>query len=670
MDTEDSEKTKVGLVQINNSFDGQSYFPLSIGYLHSHAKRHASNFDDFEFLTPIYKRMAVDDAVERLSDADLVGFSTYVWNFEISLEIARRLKERNSDVVTLFGGCHVPDTKEKGLEDFLRKNDFVDVAATGEGERVFTSFLENSPNRDWQNVPSLAYLDSGTNLVQSRFVQTPLAGRIEDLNEIPSPYLRGYFDSLIEENPDEGWIGLLETNRGCPFSCRFCDWGNMSKKRMGDFDLEGRIFKEIDWFSDHEVEFVYCCDSNYGMFTAEKFGRRDLRIAKRFAENKTRTGFPNRFSVQNTKNSTEASYEVQTVLNQSGLDKGVLLAFQSLHEPTLEAVGRGNIKLSTFHDLQRRFTSEGIETFSDLILGLPEETYDSFTDGVSTLIELGQHNGIQMNNLSILPNAPMMEDVDKYSLEIVGAPIVNIHGSLEESEEVPERQQLVVGTNTMPREDWRKTRSFTYMAGLLHFGKLTQVPDVILNSEYGISYKDTIDAFVNQDSSRTPVLSEISSLFSDHARKMQEGGPEYIPSTDMELKMWWPPNEYALIKLVREGNIDKFYDEAEQVMSDLLKQRGEKDYEAVLHEVILFNREMIRLPFQTEDLVFETEHNILEVYRAGLVKEKKELRKSGYKSVIDRISKKWDSVDDWAREVVWWGHKKGDYAYPVKSVNE
>ena len=30
--------------------------------------------------------------IEALKDADLVGFSTYVWNGRISLEIARRLK--------------------------------------------------------------------------------------------------------------------------------------------------------------------------------------------------------------------------------------------------------------------------------------------------------------------------------------------------------------------------------------------------------------------------------------------------------------------------------------------------------------------------------------------------------------------------------------------------
>ena len=45
-----NDKIKVGLVQINNSFDQQNYVPLSVGFLHSYAQTHAQNFDEFEFL--------------------------------------------------------------------------------------------------------------------------------------------------------------------------------------------------------------------------------------------------------------------------------------------------------------------------------------------------------------------------------------------------------------------------------------------------------------------------------------------------------------------------------------------------------------------------------------------------------------------------------------------
>ena len=35
-------------------------------------------------------------------------------------------------------------------------------------------------------------------------------------------------------------------------------------------------------------------------------------------------------------------------------------------------------------ELQRRFTRDKVETYSDLILGLPGETYESFVQAAST----------------------------------------------------------------------------------------------------------------------------------------------------------------------------------------------------------------------------------------------------------------------------------------------
>ena len=84
-------KIKIGTVQVNNSFSGQNYLPLSLGFLYSHAKEYASNFDDYEFLNPIYKRVPVNDAVELYKDADIVAFSVYVWNNNISMRIAEKL---------------------------------------------------------------------------------------------------------------------------------------------------------------------------------------------------------------------------------------------------------------------------------------------------------------------------------------------------------------------------------------------------------------------------------------------------------------------------------------------------------------------------------------------------------------------------------------------------
>ena len=64
---------------------------------------------------------------------------------------------------------------------------------------------------------------------------------------------------------------------------------------------------------------------------------------------------------------------------------------------------------------------------------MPGDTYESFAKGVSDVIQAGQHNRIQFNNLSILPNAEMShkEYRDKHKIKTIKTPIVNPHGSLD-----------------------------------------------------------------------------------------------------------------------------------------------------------------------------------------------------------------------------------------------
>ena len=112
-DSKGREKTKVGLVQINNSFNNQNYFPYSVGILQAYAQKHLINIEKFDFLSPIYKKITVENAVKHLSDAEIVFFSTYVWNSNLSSEIAKKIKIKNPETTIIFGGCQVPrrDTK-------------------------------------------------------------------------------------------------------------------------------------------------------------------------------------------------------------------------------------------------------------------------------------------------------------------------------------------------------------------------------------------------------------------------------------------------------------------------------------------------------------------------------------------------------------------------------
>lgn len=650
----ETKKIRVGVVQVNNSFSHQNYFPYSVGLLQSYAQKHAKIPERYEFLVPIYTRLPVEQAAQQLIQADIIGFSTYVWNIRISLAIARRVKELKPETLIVFGGPQVPNM----AEGFLRENSYIDVVCHGEGERVFLALLENTLSKNWAQIPAISYLNE-----LGAFECHPKAPRIAHLSEIPSPYLAGVFDSLVTEHPQEQWLGMWETNRGCPFSCTFCDWGSATASKVYRFDIE-RLFREIDWFAERKIEFIFCCDANFGILT------RDVEIAEYIVEVKQNLGYPQALSVQNTKNATERAYKVQKLLADAGLNKGVSISLQSMDSNTLKRIKRHNISSESFQELQRRFIKDKVETYTDMILGLPGETYVSFADGVSHIIEGGQHNRIQFNNLSILPNAEMgdPEYQKKYGMVLVESKIINIHGFIGEPvQEISETQQLVIATDTMPKADWVRNRAFCWMAGLLYFDKVLQVPTILLHDICEISYRELIEVFSEGDLNAYPVLSEVQSFFLKKAIDIQNGGPEYCPAENW-LNIWWPADEYVLIKLCTEGKLDTFYREAEEVFMRLLQSKFLDLPPLLLHQTIQLNKSLIKLPFQTEDLHLELSYNIWEFFQSVLTGVPIPLENRATRYYIDRTSVTWLSWEEWCQEVIWYGNKKGAYLYVNQAV--
>ncbi|MEK7090107.1 MAG: radical SAM protein, partial [Patescibacteria group bacterium] len=450
----------------------------------------------------------------------------------------------------------------------------------------------------------------------------------------------------------------LFTSRGCPFSCTFCDWGSNTKSKVMRFELD-TLYKELEWFAERKIEFIFCCDANFGIFP------RDVDIARKAAEVKAKYGYPHALSVQNAKNAEERIFQAQKILADAGLNKGVTLAFQSRSPEVLKAIDRENISSIDFINLNRRFVEANIETYSDMIIALSKETYDSFADGIALTIKEGQHNRIQFGNLSMMPNAPMAEPeyIEKYGLKTVEVESVIYHGVIDEDPGgIPETEDIVIETKSMSREDWVRTRVFCWTTSLLHFDKIFQIPLIILAETTLASYRDLIEVFTEGDLTEFPILSEIGSFFTDKAKSIQQGGIEQCPSKEW-LNIYWPPDEFIFIKLCREGKLDQFYVEAKNALFRFFASRPLVVDPQLLKEAIGFNRALVKLPFCDKDLVFESSYNLREFYQGKRAMREVELEKGSFRYSIDRASQKWWSWEDWFRYVVWYGNKRGAYLY-------
>jgi radical SAM superfamily enzyme YgiQ (UPF0313 family) len=631
------DSVKVGLVQLNTALDSSLYLPYSVALLQAYLQAHAERPERYVFALPIICPVPARVAAEELADADIVGFSMYVWNANRQLAIARELRARNAQTLIVFGGPHVPDHPE----EFLRAHPFVDVVCHGEGEHTFLEIAERFPERDWEDVPGVSFLDA-----DGRFVTAPKRPRIKDLSIVPSPFLEGVFAPLMDANPQTLWRTVWETNRGCPFKCTFCDWGSAIAAKVNQFDLD-RIVAEAEWIAANQIDYLFIGDANFGILP------RDIQIAEAVVAAAKRYGAPRQVLVQLTKNTTERAYQTMKTIADAGLAAEMNISLQTTTLEVLKAIKRDNISLETYRDLQRRFVRDGIPTFVDMIVGLPAETPQSFRDSVSRVVEGGQHHRVQFHNLSVLPNAEM-GDPDyqrEYELKTVTTRIVNNHAARETPPDgIYETQELVVSTASYSEAGWRDMRSFAWLTLTYHMHRLLQLTTIVTWKLSGLPFWRVIDALMLAEPERSPTLAEMRAFCEAFAERIQRGGDEYIHSEDW-LDQFWTVDEYLLIKLCIEDRLADLYAEARDALAPLLPPATEDlDPRLALDDAIRLNAARMRHPLADGRVLVHCDYDINAFCEAVLHGQEPHLECRAVTYEIEH--RRADSLDAWLLAVI------------------
>lgn len=528
-------------VDVSSSLGAQSaYLPYAVGILAANAWTSDTVKRSFVMKEFIFLREEIGAVVSRMEDPAIAAFSNYCWNTEYNKALARAVKERFPACVTVFGGHNVPNDFSF-LEDFP----YIDILVHGEGEDTIKRLFEAiAQKEDLSSVPNISYRAGDACIRTETVCQKNL--------DYPSPYLEGWFDDIVRQHPEITFNAILETSRGCPNHCAYCDWGLLrAKARLFPLD---RIKAEIKWMSDHKIAFVWGADANFGLY------KRDLEIADALVAAKEATGYPERMRMNYAKNNAENVFAIVKKFKACNFDRiGATLSFQSLSPVVLKNIGRTNRDLSFYRDLLTKYNKENMRTYSELILGLPGETYESFIAGIGKLFEIGQHFVFEVYSCILLPNAAMGQKdyIEKFGIKSVRTEIIRSHFQVAPSD-VPEYNVIVTETASMPRDMWVRSTTFFYIAKAFHGNGLLRAFAIYLFCEMQVPYETFYDGMLDYFESNPDLFT--AKLYFEIKRHAEE---QSLGTSNRKLLfppaggIVWEDHEYMVLHILEK--LDLFF---------------------------------------------------------------------------------------------------------------
>ena len=438
-------------------------FPLGASYVASYAKKILGKEFDF-------KLFKYQDRLHQaiLDEFPLVlGLSNYCWNLELGYALIKWAKNLNPNLIVILGGPNFPTEIDDKIK-FLKNRPLIDFNIESEGEIGFVRILQKLKEYDF-NVKSLKQAQENivncSYLHNNKLIEAKIE-RIKDVNELPSPYLTGTLDEFFTLP----LIPMIETTRGCPFSCTFCADGLTIKNKIYSYDTQ-RVEKELKYIYENVknngllMDELRLSDLNFGMY------KQDEDTARYIADLQSKYSWPKLIRASLGKNRADRIMKVATTLKGS-LVMGA--AQQSSDEEVLENIKRSNISAKAYGDLLSFMnrTNKKAKTFTEFILGIPGDTkkkhFKSLKHGVDNKV-----NTIRMFQAILLSGTEMAspETRKKFNLSTKYRVITGAVGKYQFSNKnVPicEIEEIIVGSKDMTFDDYVSCRVMDLIIETFH----------------------------------------------------------------------------------------------------------------------------------------------------------------------------------------------------------
>jgi len=510
-------------------------FPLSIGYVGAYCKKEFGSKVEVELFKYIEE---LDDAIKK-SPPDILGLTNYSWNEKIGIEMFKRGKKMNKNMLAVWGGPNFP-IDLPSQKKFMSDNSHVDIYVPIEGEIGFANIVEKVLEiNNSENIRDKILSNSIDGCVVNNEDKKLSFGlptrRIQELDEIPSPYTTGMFDKFF----DGRLSPMIQTNRGCPFQCTYCTDGIDEKQKVNSFSLE-RVFSEINYIAKHvpkKTNLMFIADLNFGMMP------RDKQICDAIAEIQEKYNYPKKIDVSTGKNSRDKIIDAIKSLNGA---LSIKISVQSTDKNVLENVKRSNISTDQMLAIAPAIKESGLPSQTEIIIGLPGDTYESNVNTLKNMLKV---------------------DVDEYLIYT----LMLLHGS--ELNTPIERQKW--GFNTKFRI---LPRSFTQFEGK----KIMEIEEVVVSSN-SLSFNDYVK--LRQLAFSMFIINQIS--FKPLIKFLRQNKIDLFNLFEIPLESDNLPVEIKkLFEEFRNSTINELWDSPEEIIDNFQK---DEEYNKLLNDESGFN---------------------------------------------------------------------------------
>jgi len=426
--------------------------PLNIGLLKSYVHKMYPN----EFEIKLFKYPEVLNSALQESFPDIIGFSNYTWNSNLSYFFSQKIKKMNSATLVVWGGTNYPFDSANQFK-FLKKRPYVDIHVAYEGEITFAEIVNKFKQLKRIEKLKLLKVAGCQSIVEDKLMDGGFRPRIKDLSSIPSPYVNGFMDEFF----DGRLTPLVETARGCPFTCNFCNAGDKYFQKVNTFDTSYAI-EELEYISKKAkasgTGHITFCDNNFGMLS------RDSELALALQKFYEKYGFPSSTTVWTGKNSKERVIEATRIL---GDKLNISMSVQAMDPEVLREIKRDNIRIEDYKKIAQELNFQGRPQHAEVIMPLPGETFDSHITGLLSLVDT-KVDRVFSHTLQLLHGTPYKDNeiYRKINQFVIKYRLVPADFSIIDNVAIFDVEEVAVGTNKMSFEQYLEARFYALIVDL------------------------------------------------------------------------------------------------------------------------------------------------------------------------------------------------------------